>query len=224
MKTKKKFCIAQDLKPRPPFKSHMFPKFFTLYNQCLSSSFKNYVTQYFWKYCHLIRKWIHKFHCRQTILLKYKFEFHVLCNKTRSATFDSPTIFVCASGLALCVSSYTFKYSERDINPAASKLPGDIISYSSLNNSIIKASMSKNKMWLSGSVENNLLIGQFLIRTNFLVPLGFVRRPWIDNGELWFLCMCGSSLFVCAPNIWSWWSPRCVACLMADKFRCLNPL
>lgn len=65
--------------------------------------------------------------------------------------FNLPAIFLWASGLALWVKAKTFIYSVWDVKPAASKLPGDIIAYSSLNNSMIRDSISKNNIWLSGS-------------------------------------------------------------------------
>lgn len=62
-----------------------------------------------------------------------------------------PAIFLWASGLALWVKAATFRYSDWDIKPAASRLPGDMAEYSSLSSSMIRDSMSKKRMWLSGS-------------------------------------------------------------------------
>lgn len=62
-----------------------------------------------------------------------------------------PAIFLWASGLALWVRAATFKYSACEIKPAASRLPGDMAEYSSLSSSIISDSISKNRIWLSGS-------------------------------------------------------------------------
>ena len=56
-----------------------------------------------------------------------------------------PAIFLWASGLADCVSAATFWYSEAEMRPWASRDPGDIDPYSSLNNCTARVIIKENR-------------------------------------------------------------------------------
>lgn len=56
------------------------------------------------------------------------------------------------------------------------------------------------------------------------LPFGLVRNPCTTRGKPRFFWWISSWLFVWTPSCCSWWRPLWVACLIAERFRCLKPL
>lgn len=112
-----------------------------------------------------------------------------------------------------------------------SNVVGLIAAYSSLCNSNIKLSMSKNKIWLSASKTKNFIriklekekldsIEWVGLKT---LPFGLVRKPWIVNGLPRFFNRKILSWLLCAWSCCNWLMPLCVACRMAFKLRWRRP-